>query len=37
MQNLIDSPEHQERIEAFAADIYRWLEETGGMNIPLKN
>ncbi len=37
MNNLIDSPEHQERIESFATDIYRWLEETGGMNIPLKN
>jgi len=37
MQNLIDAPEHQERIETFAADIYNWLEETGGMNIPLKN
>ena len=37
MQNLIDSPGHQERIEAFATDIYTWLEETGGMNIPLKN
>ena len=37
MQNLIDSPDHQERIEAFAADIYTWLEQTGGMSIPLKN
>ena len=36
-QNLIASPEHQERIEAFANEIYQWLEETNGMNIPLKN
>ena len=37
MQNLIDAPEHQARIASFANDIYAWLEETGGMNIPLKN
>ena len=37
MQNLIDAPEHQERIEAFANEIYQWLEQTGGMQIPLKN
>ncbi len=37
MQNLIDAPEHQERIEAMANEIYQWLETTGGMNIPLKN
>ena len=37
MQNLIEAPEHQERIESFAKDIYSWLEDTGGMNIPLKN
>ncbi|MDG2422139.1 MAG: sulfatase [Gammaproteobacteria bacterium] len=36
MQNLIEAPEHQERINLFANDIYDWLEETGGMNIPLK-
>ena len=36
-QNLIDSPEHQQRIEGFANDVYQWLESTGGMNIPLKN
>lgn len=37
MQNLIDAPEHQERIEGMANEIYEWLETTGGMNIPLKN
>ena len=37
MNNLISAPEHQERIRDFAEDIYRWLEETGGMQIPLKN
>ena len=36
MQNLIDAPEHQERINSFANDIYDWLEETNGLNIPLK-
>ena len=37
MQNLIDAPEHQERIQKFANDIYTWLEDTDGMQIPLKN
>ncbi len=37
MQNLIDAPEHQERIEGMANEIYQWLESTGGMSIPLKN
>lgn len=34
--NLIASPEHQKTIEQLAHDLYSWLEETGGMNIPLK-
>jgi len=34
--NLIASPEHQELIEKLTADIYDWLESTGGMQIPLK-
>lgn len=34
--NLIASPEHQELIEQLASDLYTWLEETNGMNIPLK-
>ena len=37
MQNLIDAPEHQERIQNFANDIYKWLEDTDGLQIPLKN
>ena len=37
MQNLIDAPEHQERIAEMADEIYDWLETTGGMQIPLKN
>lgn len=37
MNNLIDLPEHQERIAGFATEIYQWLESTDGMNIPLKN
>jgi arylsulfatase A-like enzyme len=36
MNNLIASPEHQELIKELATDIYDWLEETGGMQIPLK-
>jgi len=36
MQNLIDAPEHQERITGYANEVYDWLESTGGMNIPLK-
>lgn len=37
MQNLIDAPEHQERIAEYANEVFEWLETTGGMNIPLKN
>lgn len=37
MQNLIDAPEHQDRIAGMAEEVYQWLESTGGMNIPLKN
>ncbi len=36
MQNLIDAPEHQARIETLANELYDWLEATGGMQIPLK-
>ena len=36
MNNLIAEPQHQERIRDFAGQIYDWLEETGGMQIPLK-
>lgn len=36
MNNLIRSPEHQEQIEKMLGDLWDWLEETGGMQIPLK-
>ena len=36
MNNLIASPEHQELIQTLSYDIYDWLENTGGMQIPLK-
>lgn len=36
MHNLIASPEHQEIIEQLTTEVYDWLEETGGMQIPLK-
>jgi len=36
MNNLINSPEHQEIIEDLAHQLYDWLEETDGMQIPLK-
>ena len=35
--NLIDAPEHQELITNLATEVYEWLENTGGMQIPLKN
>ena len=34
--NLIASPEHQSLIKELTTEIYDWLEETNGMNIPLK-
>lgn len=36
MNNLIASPEHQELIQQLTSDIYAWLEDTDGMQIPLK-
>jgi N-acetylglucosamine-6-sulfatase len=36
MNNLIASPDHQVLIEQLTADIYDWLESSGGMQIPLK-
>ncbi len=36
MVNLIDDPEHQERILEMAKALTQWLEETDGMQIPLK-
>ena len=34
---FIDAPEHQYLITGLATEVYQWLEETGGMQIPLKN
>jgi arylsulfatase A-like enzyme len=34
--NLIASPKHQALIRRLNHDLYDWLEETGGMSIPLK-
>lgn len=36
MHNLIHSPEHQELVKAFADRVYDWLEQTNGMQIPLR-
>lgn len=36
MNNLIASSEHQDQIKQLTSEIYDWLEETGGMQIPLK-
>jgi arylsulfatase A-like enzyme len=35
-RNLIAAPEHQELIKQLNHDLYNWLEETDGLNIPLK-
>jgi arylsulfatase A-like enzyme len=34
--NLIEVPEHQERIAAMNRALFAWLETTGGLKIPLK-
>ena len=36
MNNLIASPGHQKLIQELTNEIYNWLENTGGMQIPLK-
>ncbi len=36
MNNLIASPEHQSLIQKLSDEIYDWLENTDGMQIPLK-
>lgn len=36
MDNLIASPDHQDMIREFSNEIYDWLEETDGLQIPLK-
>lgn len=35
-RNLIAEPEYQETIKQLANDLYTWLEDTDGMEIPLK-
>jgi arylsulfatase A-like enzyme len=35
-RNLIAAPEHRELIRQLNHELYDWLEETGGMSIPLK-
>ncbi|MFZ0390939.1 MAG: sulfatase [Calditrichia bacterium] len=36
MNNLIREPEQLERIKEFRDRVYGWLEQTGGMQIPLR-
>ncbi len=36
MNNLIESPQHQEIIKELVTELYDWLENTDGMQIPLK-
>ncbi len=36
MNNLIKSPEHEPLIKQLTGEIYDWLENTNGMQIPLK-
>ncbi|MGB5360599.1 MAG: sulfatase/phosphatase domain-containing protein, partial [Eudoraea sp.] len=36
MYNLIADPDKQEIAKSMSSAIYDWLEETNGMNIPLK-
>lgn len=35
-QNLIAAPEHQARIREMSSALYDWMEETDGMQIPIK-
>ncbi|HEX5169045.1 MAG TPA: sulfatase [Cyclobacteriaceae bacterium] len=36
MHNLIRKPEHQEKIKVLNHSLFKWLEETNGMNMPLR-
>ena len=36
MQKLINSPEHQELVKEFNKRVFDWLDETGGILIPLR-
>jgi N-acetylglucosamine-6-sulfatase len=34
--NLIEKPEHQELVKKMAGELYDWLEQSKGMQVPLK-
>jgi N-acetylglucosamine-6-sulfatase len=36
MHNLIDRPEHRQRVATLRKRVYDWLDRTGGMQIPLR-
>jgi arylsulfatase A-like enzyme len=36
MNNLIRKPEHQETIQALNHSLFKWLEKTKGMSMPLR-
>ena len=36
MNNLIKNPEYQELVSVLKKRVFEWLEETGGMQIPLR-
>ena len=36
MYNLIENPDHQDRIISMTGALYDWLSDTNGMLIPLK-
>ena len=36
VNNLIRSPQHQEVVRELNIKLWKWLEETGGLYIPLK-
>lgn len=36
LQNQIDNPEYEDVIKQLGSDLFNWLEDTGGMTIPLK-
>lgn len=36
MQNLIADQQYREMTKDFSAQIFDWLQSTGGMHIPLK-
>jgi arylsulfatase A-like enzyme len=35
-KNLINDPQHAERARQMAGELFDWMEQTGGMQIPLK-